>query len=489
VSYSTHVADVENQLDLRSQACRASDCSLITGEGANVAYGEIFETPEGQVKLRGRTPISIDRDRILYSDAFRRQDDKFHVLFFGKTRRARNYTSHAVRAAHVARSVSGRLHLNIDLAEAIVLGSKVGGVPFLHVGKDAVADWVEDKLARLDAAALQTSEAGGSNPRKSPRGQRAFDLGDAPADVLPEWIDLIKTPGLRGSALQMFPVSRGSTRERAYSSGQQSYWTLVCNPFLMQPRSERGDTTYTAQVLYGIWRHSMPKSGVASRPFRHNVKLDEVDFNLGEEHTTYEAMIARYCDDITWALDNLSEASRVDSMDGQVQTAFVELATEQSELLPSAVTSALLNRNLGKLYSYFIDDLVSTSATRLDRAPDSPTEADVIDTISLSEAGKTSLALILEYLGERVFKKPAIDFRNTAVETLTKTALDVLFDSYKDALVDRVAQLGRVENWGNREFLDEFEPKLNDPVFRTQACVSLLITMSDRDVFDLIGMD
>jgi dGTP triphosphohydrolase len=500
MTYSSHIAEVEKQLDLRPQAAKALDCQLITGESAADAYGHIFSTPDGEAKLRGRTPLSLDRDRILYSDAFRRQDDKYHVLFFRKTRRARNYTSHAVKAAHVARSVAGRLHLNTDLAEAIVLGSKTGGVPFLHVGKIATSAWIEKKVRAIDSvdagarripAHRQKQKSKSYSPPQLDMPEERLQGTERPP-VEPRWISEVKSRVIYDKVRNYFPFAFGSDTDPAYSSGQQSYWGFVCNPFLLKARSERGETTFTAQTLYGIWRHSIPDEDSPTHGFKHQITLegDDTELALDDSHATYEAMIARYCDDITWALENLAEASRVDSLDGAGTTAYQRLAADKSDDLPSTVTSALLKRNLGKLYTFFIDDLITASERNLKDAPKQASEEAIQSAIALTPAGTATLEIIIDFLNDHVFVESAITSRNKAVEAITTTALDLMYDSDEDLILRRIEQLGRVENWSETDMASsEFKKRLSDNVFRIQTSVALLVSMSDRDLFDMIGLD
>jgi hypothetical protein len=500
VSYSTHIEQVEAQLGLVPQAASGSTCHLITGVGAAEAYGPVFDTKDGSAKLRGRTPLSLDRDRILYSDSFRRQDDKYHVLFFGKTRRARNYTSHAVKAAHLARTVAGRLRLNTDLAEAIILGSKTGAVPFLHMGKEVVSGWVETKL---NAIRPEDSTGGVNSPpvrkRRRPTSQVSqLDIGvtapiPEPLDE-PGWLKRLQvnSPLTKQRSERYFPIARGPKDAKPYSSGAESYWTLAINPFLLERRSPNADTAFTAETIYGIWRHSLPAEDENLAGFEHSVRLqDDTTYSLKESHVTYEAMVARYCDDIAWVIENISEAARVDSADGST-TAYQRLGKQASSSgveLARAVLDALLLNDPGKLYTFFIDDLVVNSEPLLREAPVVRSEEAVRSAICLSASGSETLRAMVEFLEQDVFKNQAIGYRNQAVSAITTTALDILNSEDKVALMPRIEKLGMVEGWMNPDVRSDVVQLLADDAFRLHACVATLVSMSDRDVFDLVGMD
>ena len=58
-----------------------------------------------QFKLRHRTPIQLERDRILYSQGMRKQTEKYHVLYNGQRRIVRAYATHTMKMAQVTRAI------------------------------------------------------------------------------------------------------------------------------------------------------------------------------------------------------------------------------------------------------------------------------------------------------------------------------------------------------------------------------------------------
>jgi len=111
-----------------------------------------FMSPMGclSVKSRGRkkkeapcpirTPFQRDRDRILYSNAFRRLKHKTQVFLspFGDQYRTR--LTHTLEVAQIARTIARAMRLNEDLAEAIALGHDLGHTPFGHSGETALRE-------------------------------------------------------------------------------------------------------------------------------------------------------------------------------------------------------------------------------------------------------------------------------------------------------------------------------------------------------------
>ncbi len=86
-----------------------------------------------------RSPFQRDRDRIIHSSAFRRLKHKTQVFVEHEGDYYRTRLTHSIEVAQVARTISGVLGLNTDLAEAIALAHDLGHTPFGHTGEDAMA--------------------------------------------------------------------------------------------------------------------------------------------------------------------------------------------------------------------------------------------------------------------------------------------------------------------------------------------------------------
>lgn len=82
-----------------------------------------------------RTPFMRDRDRIIYSKAFRRISGKTQVFLVASDDHYRTRLTHTLEVAQIARIISAKLKLNGDLTEAIALGHDLGHTPFGHVGE------------------------------------------------------------------------------------------------------------------------------------------------------------------------------------------------------------------------------------------------------------------------------------------------------------------------------------------------------------------
>ena len=89
-----------------------------------------------------RTPFQRDRDRIIYSNSFKRLKNKTQVFFAPEGDHYITRLTHTLDVSQIARSIARSLALNEDLAEAIALGHDLGHTPFGHVGERVL-----DKLA------------------------------------------------------------------------------------------------------------------------------------------------------------------------------------------------------------------------------------------------------------------------------------------------------------------------------------------------------
>lgn len=82
-----------------------------------------------------RSDFMRDRDRILYSKAFRRLAGKTQVYFTGADDHLRTRLTHTLEVSQIARTISQILKLDSDLTEAIALGHDIGHTPFGHAGE------------------------------------------------------------------------------------------------------------------------------------------------------------------------------------------------------------------------------------------------------------------------------------------------------------------------------------------------------------------
>ena len=85
-----------------------------------------------------RTIFERDKDRIIYSKAFRRLKHKTQVFIAPEGDHYRTRLTHTLEVSQIARTIARALNLNVDLTEAIALGHDLGHTPFGHTGEDTL---------------------------------------------------------------------------------------------------------------------------------------------------------------------------------------------------------------------------------------------------------------------------------------------------------------------------------------------------------------
>jgi len=88
-----------------------------------------------------RSRFAVDRDRILYSGAYRRYHGKTQVFSFTNLidEEMTNRNLHIAYVSQISRTIGKYLGLNTELIEAIALGHDLGHCPFGHDGEKALS--------------------------------------------------------------------------------------------------------------------------------------------------------------------------------------------------------------------------------------------------------------------------------------------------------------------------------------------------------------
>ena len=112
--------------------------SFMSPYGCMSAKSKGRNVPEAPCPIR--TVFQVDKDRIVYSNAFRRLKHKTQVFLSPLGDQYRTRLTHTLEVAQIARNVSRAMHMNEDLAEAIALGHDLGHTPFGHGGETALKE-------------------------------------------------------------------------------------------------------------------------------------------------------------------------------------------------------------------------------------------------------------------------------------------------------------------------------------------------------------
>jgi dGTPase len=91
-----------------------------------------------------RTVYQKDRDRILYTTAFRRLEYKTQVMVNYEGDYYRTRLTHSLEVAQIGRSLATALGANVDLVETVCLSHDLGHTPFGHAGEDILNELMQD---------------------------------------------------------------------------------------------------------------------------------------------------------------------------------------------------------------------------------------------------------------------------------------------------------------------------------------------------------
>jgi len=124
---------MKNIQDIAEEAYKHYDSNLSRFATPNSAAFRNF----AERSRHFRTPFALDRDRIIYSGAFRRYTGKTQVVYFASMldEQLSSRSIHTISVAQIARTIGRLLNLNLDLIEAIALGHDLGHPPFGHDGE------------------------------------------------------------------------------------------------------------------------------------------------------------------------------------------------------------------------------------------------------------------------------------------------------------------------------------------------------------------
>ena len=137
-----------NLLKKNRQLLKKNSCIREIFQHREQSFLSEYGTPSTQTTRRNeetntcniRTPFQIDRDRIVYSNSFRRLKYKTQVFLSPLGDHYRTRLTHTLEVSEIARNIARAFAVNEDLAEAIALGHDLGHTPFGHGGETALIE-------------------------------------------------------------------------------------------------------------------------------------------------------------------------------------------------------------------------------------------------------------------------------------------------------------------------------------------------------------
>ena len=100
-----------------------------------------------------RAAFEVDRDRIMFSKAFRRLKHKTQVFMNPEGDHFVTRLTHTLKVTQIGRAIATRLSLNEALTEAACLGHDVGHSPFGHTGEDVLTEFVDGEWLHAEQSA------------------------------------------------------------------------------------------------------------------------------------------------------------------------------------------------------------------------------------------------------------------------------------------------------------------------------------------------
>ena len=91
-----------------------------------------------------RSVYQRDKDRVIYSTAFRRLEYKTQVFVNHEGDYYRTRLTHTLEVAQIARTIARALGLNEDLVEVLALAHDLGHTPFGHSGEDTLNELMQN---------------------------------------------------------------------------------------------------------------------------------------------------------------------------------------------------------------------------------------------------------------------------------------------------------------------------------------------------------
>jgi hypothetical protein len=382
-----------------------------------------------------------------------------------------------MRMMQVSRTICRTLKLNEDFAEAIVLGTKIGALPFIHASKNTVSKWIEKTISDLDKAETKYTKLDLTDPGYLPD--------------YPSWFRNLKCEKVINQVKQFIPYASGKNVNNTYSSGKQGYWLLTTNPYTVESISN----SFCPELMFGIWRHSL-NSPFGEKTFNHKQKVNNA---LSEYHEitchdiTFESVVAQYADDITWVLENLSDADTATLLHDQNSKGLFRELYLQGNFEQPLLIQGLNKKDTGKLYSYFINDFISNSLETLTKKDGIESKMllkegkkDVL--IGLSREGLEVLQIFKNFLNDRVFSENRVSHRKRMLETITDGCCDLIYNGKNDYVRRYITTKANIEGWSDEQKENSLNLLDND-IHRIQVTVNVISELSDQEIFSFVGME
>jgi dGTP triphosphohydrolase len=442
-----------------------------------------------------RTPIQVDRDRILYSPFFQRLSEK--VQTYHGPHRVITITRlvFALQTSQVARSICNALGLNGDLAEAIALARETGYPPFGYNGTKAVNLWFETALQasllpeRSKIKSRRSSSVGrhktkllaerGTKELQLDIGGQANDL-KSQLDFLPPYVQDLLTASFeqREKLLTSFVFTSVEDRLTWFWPGKQSLVNLVFNQ-LRQPR-----LTLSRPLLFGILCSSSAfaqsegecRCCMMVPNHRDIVSLDYHD-------RSFEASVVRESEDIIRIAMDLDSAQSA----GTVTADKLENLQREVEFGKEGIKD-VKHGDKSKLIGLFTNCLIEENVGKISKRVLTPGTKQVRPLLSKPVAYQTGMSQIKTFIREHIHEDTAVSRSNIFAVQLVRGMLEFYSDlkNYDHFLSD-YKRMSNSPQWPIGAEVD-WDRVREDSFYRMKWVVTFVTTLSEAEIQRLVGL-
>lgn len=437
-----------HEAHLKPYATSSLVTEFVDGQPVIDYYKMLFRSTDEFAKnrYRWRTPYQLDRDSILYSSVFSRLSEKTQ-LYTGKGR-AENRMTHTLKVAQLTRTVCRSLFINEDLGEAIAFGHDCGHTAYAHIGEMALNEWLSKTLGP---------------PRT------------LPVDEIPIFCNI--SPDFKHSFMRYGTYSN-DPQELLFMHGRQSVRLLTII------RKLNPDKFFTNHTLFGIWRHSS-KNFEFDEAFEYKQNIsDNLDFHIsGKDHSSIEAQVVRYTDDIAWIISDITEGLRsgiftLSTIDRSFDTSPGQISsTKKAEFM-----EYLRPGNYAALYTFFLTDLINQSKINLKEVENAEPESICKwkKYISFSDEMGPIINVLKDVINRHIISKSWV-YRGDRINKERIITLCTLYFQRPDDFLNDIKTLRKDPDFPFQS--DWFEPEIQDnEVVRALAIGDLISILTDDDI-------
>ncbi len=447
-------------------------------------YGRSFPATENS-----RSEYQRDYDRIVFSSAFRRLQDKTQVFPLSQTDYTRTRLTHTLEASSVGRTLgllAGKHLVKMGvkcepndvgtIVATAALAHDLGNPPFGHSGEAAIQTWAKKRLSFPSSPALP--------PGKLLRARRTQpeSISMTPEDLADFYLFEGNAQGLRILVRTIARTRKGGMRPTLATLGAMAKYP--------RPSQVAGYTFRADAVSEKKPGYFQNDSAMAIKAFR-NVGMIEKTNGIFSRHPL--AFLTEAADDVCYAVADLEDGFKLDVVTFQeVHDVLVPIASQDPGFKDMTYLdySARLSRIRASALSVMVSECIDVFRDNLDEMEKGTLDVPLLDRTKISTEYQTIKALAKRkvYRHERVLQIEYAGYQT--IGGLLDMFYSALCESKEAAKSDKLRKLlpanflwrpGR----GNRPTQPNEDPvdfylKVMTPYERLLAVTDYISGMTDR---------